>query len=175
MRGPSLRKYTLQLWSRMACNSLPDPIPNLLIRCFFFPSPSPSPSFALTFLHNSLKWELAVPLKIHLKPNMSSISFCRRGEYARSAMLSAAGWAEETLGIPLSLSVTTSEISDHSCSIEFVWDRAAWQMRVAVIVDRVSSPGCRSIYTRLRRAKETLRVVSLVCVVKGQLFFCNQR
>lgn len=36
MRGPSLRKYKRQLWSRMACNSLPDPIPNLLIRCFFF-------------------------------------------------------------------------------------------------------------------------------------------
>lgn len=37
MRGPSLRKYKRQLWSRMACNSLPDPIPNLQIRCFFFP------------------------------------------------------------------------------------------------------------------------------------------
>lgn len=76
MRGPSLRKYTRQLWSRMACNSLPDPIPNLLIRCVFFLSPSPS--FALTFQQNSLKWELAVPLKIHLKANMSSISFCGR-------------------------------------------------------------------------------------------------
>lgn len=77
MRGPSLRKYTRQLWSRMACNSSPDPIPNLLIRCFFSLR---SPSFALTFQQNSLKWELAVPLKIHLKPNMSSISFCWRGD-----------------------------------------------------------------------------------------------
>lgn len=174
MRGPSLRKYTLQLWSRMACNSLPDPIPNLLIRCFF--SPSPSPSFALTFLHNSLKWELAVPLKIHLKPNMSSISFCRRDEYARlaNAVCFRLCWGNFTyLSLSLSLSVTTSEISDHSCSIEFVWDRAAWQMRVAVIVDRVSSPGCKSSYTRLRRAKETRKVVSLVCTVKGQLYFGN--
>lgn len=142
MRGTSLRKYTQQLWSRMACNSLPDPIPNLLIRWVFF----------LSLCCSNLTAELTqmgtcCPIKDTFKAK-HVIYFILQEDMLRLKTLSTTGWAEEarcvSLSFSVSLSVTTSEISDHSCSIEFVSDRAAWQMRVAVIADRVSSPGCKS-------------------------------
>lgn len=70
MRGPSLRNSKWQLWSGIACNSSPDPIPNLPIRCFFFHS-------------SNLPAELTemgtrCPIKDTFKPNMSSVLFCQR-------------------------------------------------------------------------------------------------
>lgn len=99
MRGPSLRKYTRQLWSRMACNSSPDPIPNLLIRCFFLP---------LSLLCSNLPAELTqmgtcCPIKDTFKAKHVIRFILQERGYVRLKTLSTTGWAAEILCIPLSL------------------------------------------------------------------------
>lgn len=140
MRGPSLRKYKRQLWSRMACNSLPDPIPNLLIRCFFF--------LSLALLCSNL------PAELTQMGTCCPIKDTFKAKHVIHFILQEEGmWGWECCLVrdePRKLCLFRS-VGDNFWDLwsqllsQFVSDRAAWQMRMAVIADRVSSPGCKSI------------------------------